>query len=171
MTEYIYNIKNLNDDEIDRTIIRVKVLFINSNNEVLLGLSHGTYQFPGGHLEGSETLEECLYREVLEETGIRLNTNGLSPYFVMKYYNKNHEHTGENRLYLIYFYVINTDEIYHLENTNYTEEEKDGNFKLLYVSLDEVEDLLVKSIPNNKINEIMVNEMLMAINEYKKLLI
>lgn len=171
MIEYVYNIKKLNDDEIDKIITRVKVLFINSNNEILLGLSHGTYQFPGGHLEENESLNECLYREILEETGIRLNTSELLPYFVIKYYNKNHEHTGENRLYLIYFYIIHTDEVYHLENTNYTKEEKDGNFKLLYVSLDNVEELLKESIPNNKINEIIVNEMLMAINEYKKLLI
>ena len=32
----------------------------------------GTWSFPGGHLEFGETLEECVRREVAEETGITL---------------------------------------------------------------------------------------------------
>lgn len=171
MREYIYNIKKLTDKDIDRVITRTKILIINSKKELLLGYSNGTYQFPGGHLEENESLETCLERELLEETGIKINAKGLVPFFVIKHYNKNHNNTGENRLYLIYYYIINTDEVYDLEKTNYTEDEKNGNFALQYVSLDEVEELLIKSISNNPINEVIVREMLMTINEYKKLLI
>lgn len=171
MTEYINNKDKLKDNEIDEVVTRVKVLLINSNNELLLGLSHGTYQFPGGHLEEGEELSECVKRELLEETGININTDGLVPFFLIKHYNKNYRNTNKNRLSLIYYYVINTDEVYHLENTHYTKEEQDGNFTLKYVNISAVEELLIKSIPNNRINEIIVREMLMAINEYNKLLI
>lgn len=37
----------------------------------------GTWAPPGGHLEFGETVLECAYREVLEETG--LNITGLQP--------------------------------------------------------------------------------------------
>jgi len=171
MTEYINNKDKLKDNEIDEIVTRVKVLLINSNNELLLGYSHGTYQFPGGHLENDEDLSICIKREMLEETGININTDNLSPFFVIKHYNKNYGGTNKNRLSLIYYYVINTDEEYHLEKTHYTKDEQDGNFSLKYVNFDDVEELLIKSIPNNPINEIIVREMLMAINEYKKLLI
>lgn len=45
-----------------------KVLFLKRKN------SHGenTWSFPGGHLEFNEELEDCVRREVEEETGIKV---------------------------------------------------------------------------------------------------
>ena len=56
-------------------------------------------------MEENETLEECFQREVLEETDIRINTNNLFPFFVIKYYNKNHEHIGENKFRLSWRFI------------------------------------------------------------------
>jgi 8-oxo-dGTP diphosphatase len=58
----------------DRPKIGVGVFIIN-NNKILLGKrknSHGsgTWGLPGGHLEFSETFEECAKKEVMEETGL-----------------------------------------------------------------------------------------------------
>ena len=55
MKESIYNYDNLKLEDVDEVIVRTKALLINSSNEILLGYSHHTYQFPGGHLEEGES--------------------------------------------------------------------------------------------------------------------
>jgi 8-oxo-dGTP diphosphatase len=57
----------------------VRVLIINSNNEVLLGRRSDHkdkfYAAPGGHLEYGESFEECAVRELYEELNIRIEEN------------------------------------------------------------------------------------------------
>lgn len=72
MKEVIYNYDNLKENEVDEVVIRCKGVIVNDDNEIMLGFSHNTYQFPGGHLEDGETLLDCLKREIKEETGIKL---------------------------------------------------------------------------------------------------
>ncbi|NLD79142.1 MAG: hypothetical protein GX641_02305 [Mollicutes bacterium] len=66
-------------------------------------------------------------------------------------------------------YVDNTDEKYNLENTNYDEGERMNNFKLYYISLDDIDRILTDSIPNNPKNEVIVPEMLEIFKEYKNI--
>ena len=72
MEVIINNKDNLKDDQINEVVKRVKVLLVNSSNEMLLGYSHNTYQFIGGHVEDEE-FEDAIVREVKEETGIGIN--------------------------------------------------------------------------------------------------
>ena len=58
--------------------VGVSVILIRNGNEVLIGKrkgSHGagTYSVPGGKLEYSETYDDGCSRELLEETGAKLN--------------------------------------------------------------------------------------------------
>lgn len=62
----------------ERPKVGVGVLII-KNKKVLLGKrinSHGdgTWSPPGGHLEFFETFEECAKREVMEETGLKIES-------------------------------------------------------------------------------------------------
>ena len=42
---------NLQDKDMTQIVKRVKIILINSNEEVLLDYSHNKYQFPGEHVE------------------------------------------------------------------------------------------------------------------------
>lgn len=169
MKELFYNNDNLTKEEIDETVIRTKGLIINDNNEITLGYSHKTYQFPGGHLEEGETINECLIREVKEETGIDIKNYELQPFQKNTYYSKNYRGTNKNRENIIYYFIIKTNDKTNLNNIELTNYEKEGNFCIKTYTLDNIENILIKSIPDNPINEIIVEEMLEAIKEYKRI--
>lgn len=142
MKQLITNKYNLTDSDMTEVVKRVKVLLVNSNNDVLLGYSHNNYQFPGGHVEENKTLVQAVNREVLEETGIELNITNIEPFACAIGYYKDWPAEGKNRKIEIYYYEVKTDEKPNLENTDYTENEKDGNFELRYIPLLNVENVL-----------------------------
>lgn len=68
----------------DRPYVGVGVIVLHEGR-VLLGrriASHGAgaWQFPGGHLEAFESVEDCARREVLEETGLEIDDLQRGPY-------------------------------------------------------------------------------------------
>ena len=52
------------------------------------------------------------------------------------------------------------------KTVNYTEHEKQGNFKLEFIPLEEAVDIIQKNIPNNEKNKVIAPDMIMAITEY-----
>lgn len=58
----------------------------------------GEWQFPGGHLEPLESVEECAARELQEETGLRPRTLELGPW-------TNDIFPGPGRHYLTVFMI------------------------------------------------------------------
>ena len=142
MKQLITNKYNLTDSDMTEVVKRVKVLLVNSNNDVLLGYSYNNYQFPGGHVEENETLVQAVNREILEETGIELNITNIEPFACAIGYYKDWPAEGKNRKIEIYYYEVKTDEKPNLENTEYTENEKNGNFELRYIPLLDVENVL-----------------------------
>lgn len=169
MKEILYNYDNLNLKDIDEVVTRTKGLIINSNNEITLGYSYKTYQFLGGHLEEGETLEECLLREIEEETSIKMNDAKVKPFEKITYYNKNYHGTGKNRKNDIYYYVIKTNAQFDMNKAKLDDGEKEGNFIAKTIPLENVEKILIDSIPDNPINKIIVEEMLDIFKEYKKI--
>ncbi len=77
-----YKIKDMSKKEniskFAKTILTVKAVIVNSQNEILLLkrsnkiLNPGKWDLPGGTLEKAETLEEALTREIQEETGLKI---------------------------------------------------------------------------------------------------
>ncbi len=168
MKEIIYNYDNLTREEIDEIVIRAKALMINSDNEILLGYCNKTWNFPGGHLEDGETVVQCLIREVKEETGIDIDDANIQPFAKITHFNKNYRNLGKNRENEIYYFVVKTNQNFDMDKSNLDKNEKAGDFCLKTIPVENVEKLLIDSIPDNPINKIIVREMLEIIKEYKK---
>ena len=140
MKEIVTNKYNLTEEDMTEVVKRVKILLVNSNDEILLGYSHHNYQFPGGHVEENEELIDTVNREILEETGMDLKLKDLEPFARNLGYYKDWPEEGKNRKIEIYYYEVKTDEKPNLDNTSYTESEKDGGFELRYIPLSNVEE-------------------------------
>ena len=169
MKEILYNYDNLTSSEIDEIVIRLKALIINDKDEITVGYCNKTYQFPGGHLEEGETLEEGLLREIKEETGIEIKDAIIKPFQKITHYSKNYRNSGKNRQNDIYYYVIKTNAKYNMDNASLDEMEKKDGFTVKIIPLNELEDTLIKSISDNPINKVIVEEMLEALKEYNKI--
>jgi 8-oxo-dGTP diphosphatase len=62
-------------------IVAVSAYVTNERGEVLLVKTHSpsdTWEIPGGQVEEGEPLHEATFREVLEETGIRIKVSGVT---------------------------------------------------------------------------------------------
>lgn len=163
----INNRDNLKESDVTEVVKRVKVLLVNSNNEILLGYSHKDYQFPGGHVKENENLVHAVKREIHEETGINLYNLNLIPFAEMVGYYKDWPSIGKNRKIEIYYYEIKTDEKPNLAETEYTANEKDGNFELKYVPLEDVKQVLKENVKKYGDEKGIANEMIQLFNIYK----
>lgn len=117
---------SLTYDDIDKKVIRVKVLIFNSESKILLCNVEGKYTFIGGHVEENETLTMALSRELREETGIFLNNQDFKSFIKIEKWNKNHFNTGRNCLSEIYkldnvqsLYLFPLTVIDYINNINY----------------------------------------------------
>lgn len=158
---------NMNIDNIDKEVIRVKGLVINDNNDLIIIHNNGTYQFPGGHREGNEDLEITLEREIKEETGIDVKIEN-GPFMLISEYCKNYLGTNISRCDKIYYYIIHTNELPNINSLSLTQIESKTDFKLFYVNLKDMEQFLMESIENKMINEVIGKEMLEVIKAYKE---
>ena len=166
MKETIYNHDYLKNEDITEVVIRIKALIINDKN-IILGNENNIYQFPGGHLEENETFEECLKREILEETGIEIDDNEIKrPFMKVTYLNKDWPAIGQNRKSEIYYYLIKTSKNPDMSKVKYTEHEKQGNFKIESISLSESISVIEDNISKNEKNKVIAPDMIMAITEY-----
>ena len=169
MKKIITNDYNLNEEDITEHVVRVKLLIVNSNNELLLGYSHNEYQCIGGHVLDGESLISAINREVQEETGINLSIKKAKPFASSIGYYKDWPAIGKNRKTVIYYYEIRTDEKPNLNNTSYTESEKKGSFELRYIPIENVENEFIKNAEIYGDKHGIVKEMLKVFKIYKDL--
>ena len=110
------------------------------------------YCFPGGHVEEEEKLSETLYREVLEETGIRIKKKEYEPFYQVNRFYKSLDRDGLNRFKQFNYYIVHTNDRYDLSKRKLDEFEVEKNYELRYIPLDKLLDELDRTINDNKRN-------------------
>ena len=169
--EKIYNYDNITLDDIDEKTTRARALLINSNNEILMCYSNGLqhYEFPGGHLEENETLEEGLKREILEETGIIIDAEKIDLFYAIKYYCKNYHDSGKNRLVEIYYYVVYCDCKYDDSKKNLDSNEIMQNYECQYININDLKKILIENKKTTKETNSALDDMIMIWDEFLKI--
>ena len=81
-----------------------------------------------------------------EEIGIKIDIVKLEPFACAIGYYKEYPREGSNHKIEIYYYEIVTDINSDFNNLNLTENEKEGNFELKYVPLNDMENELKNNI-------------------------
>lgn len=164
----IHKAKGIADKDVTNVVIRIKALLINNDN-IYIASEGSEYHFPGGHLEENESFEDCLKREVKEETGIVISDKDIiEPIYESIQYFKDNPRKGEVRRCETYYYVMKTNEKVNLNNINLTNEEKNGNFKIIELPISNVIDFLNDNISNHYMNKYIIPDMIEAIKEYLK---
>ena len=149
MKKIIINEYNLRAQDLDYEVIRVKGLIVNSQNQILMEFNNNTYQFPGGHLNENEKLEEALLREIREETGITIKELD-GPFMQIVTYDKNYFGTGKNVCSSIFYYRVLCDDIPDFEKTD-------------------LESFLKGCLENGNIDKNIMREMSLVLDEYNNL--
>ena len=82
------------------------------------------------------------------------------------YLNKDWPEIGKNRKSEIYYYLIETNKKPDMSRVNYTEHEKQGNFKIESIPLNEAINTIKNNISKNEKNKVIAPDMIITIEEY-----
>lgn len=165
VNQVIHNEDNLTLNDANRVTRRAKLIVENNNDEILICHMGVKYFLIGGHIDNDESDEECLVREVAEESGVTLDFSNILPIASSNYINKDYPKNGDITYTNTNYYAIKYDLVPIIEMQNLTEEEKKENFKLMYIPKNKV----INFLENTKEINATLSDTIMAIKVYLNL--
>lgn len=165
VNQVIHNEDNLTLNDANRVTRRAKLIVENNSDEILICHMGVKYFLIGGHIDNDESDEQCLTREVAEESGITLDFSNILPIASSNYINKDYPKNGDITYTNTNYYAIKYDLVPNIEMQNLTEEEKKENFKLMYIPKNEV----INFLENTKEINATLSDTIMAIKVYLNL--
>ena len=121
------------EDIVER--IAIRGVIIHNHKILLVETSKGDLKFPGGGLEAGEIIEECLLREIKEETGyVNVECHQLlGKYFQRRYDTFNDSNVFQSSSY----YYICQIRSFEKVDVNLDDYEQELQFQSKWVSIDE----------------------------------
>ena len=165
VNQVIHNEDNLTLNDANRVTRRAKLIVENNSDEILICHMGVKYFLIGGHIDNDESDEQCLTREVAEESGVTLNFSNILPIASSNYINKDYPKNGDITYTNTNYYAIKYDLVPNIEMQNLTEEEIKENFKLMYIPKNEV----INFLENTKEINATLSDTIMAIKVYLNL--
>lgn len=165
VNQVIHNEDNLTLNDANKVTLRAKLIVENNNDEILICHMGVKYFLIGGHIDNDESDEQCLTREVAEESGVTLDFSNILPIASSNYINKDYPQNGDITYANTNYYAIKYDLVPNIEMQNLTEEEKKENFKLMYIPKNEV----INFLENTKEINATLSDTIMAIKVYLNL--
>ena len=168
MKTIIINEENINE-KFTKKKLKSRAVLVNSSNEILVANYGGVLLLPGGSIEGRETPDETIHRELNEEIGVDMKPEQLKPFVKVRYFQPNYpERNGNtiNRLAVTYYYLGHINSI--SEERELTENEKKDGFTVGFYSINQILEMLNSKKGDNPRRLYFDRELQAVIDYYKE---
>ena len=168
MKTIIINDENINE-KFTKKKLKSRAVLVNSSNEILVANYGGVLLLPGGSIEGRETPDKTIHRELKEEIGIDMKTEQLKPFVKVRYFQPNYpERSGNktNRLAVTYYYHGHIESI--SDERDLTEKEKKDGFSVEFYSINQIQEMLNSKKSDNPRRLYFDRELQAVIDYYKE---
>jgi len=166
----IINEDNLLLNEVQEFTTKVRAILVDEYNRILIANYGNVILLPGGKVDEGETESEAITRELSEELGKNYNFNELEFFVTLNYYQKYYpkiDGTFQNRLLKTHYFVGSYKGI-DKDSRKLTEKEQKGDFRLELVSMEDLENMILKNVNDNPRNIYFQKELLSILTSYKK---
>lgn len=166
-----YNDDDLQDNEIDEVITRVKAFIISSKNNLVVGYDEKEgFQLLGGYVGEGEDIVSTLVNHVYEQSGIQLDAKDvIEPFYEIRYYNRDYKGSGNNRLSDLIYFCIKSDKLPNIKKLKLTNKELAERMSVEVIRRSAFGNELRDYIEGEKnpVNKIKGKELQMAFDKFK----
>lgn len=163
--------KNLQNVDVfnHQSVNQTRVIFLNDKNDTILIKKDDVFVFPGCIVGNDERADNCLIKYLKDEFRLKFNVNDFGPIIEKATYYENYIIESTNEIKNIY----NVTDCFMLETTlnfeelNISEIEKNNNFEILILNVDEALKLVNNYHSTNKMYDDYKDEMLSFLNVLK----